>query len=116
MAPGPDGNPIGFALVLDIGGYAHLAELDVLPSHGRQGVGSALLDAVCTWARSAGYPAVTLRTFRDVPWNAPFYARRGFRVVDSAQLSPEHVGLEVSERRRGLRTNIRVTMRLDTAG
>jgi hypothetical protein len=24
------------------------------------------------------YPAVTLTTFRDVPWNAPFYTRLGF--------------------------------------
>jgi hypothetical protein len=39
----------------------------------------------------AGYPAVTLRTFRDVPWNGPFYLRRGFAVVDSAALSPGHV-------------------------
>jgi hypothetical protein len=25
---------------------------------------------------------VTLTTFRDVPWNAPFYRRLGFEVVD----------------------------------
>jgi GNAT superfamily N-acetyltransferase len=108
--------PIGFALVLDLAGFAHLDELDVLPSHGRQGLGSALLAAVCTWAEAAGVPAVTLRTFRDVPWNAPFYQRRGFQVVNSADLSAEHVGLEASERQRGLRTDLRVTMAYRTAG
>ena len=108
--------PIGFALVLDIAGFAHLDELDVVPSFGRQGVGSALLATVCVWAKTAGYPAVTLRTFRDVPWNAPFYHRRGFHVVESADLSAEHVGLEASERKRGLRTDLRVTMAYKTAG
>jgi GNAT superfamily N-acetyltransferase len=107
---------IGFALVFVISGFAHLDELDVLPQYGRRGVGSALLAAVCAWARAEGFPAVTLRTFRDVPWNAPFYARRGFRVVESSALSAEHVRLEASERQRGLRTELRVTMAYETAG
>ena len=110
IAAGAGGNPIGFALVRELDGYAHLDELNVLPSHGRQGIGSALLATVCSWAKLAGYPAVTLRTFRDVPWNAPFYRRRGFSVVESATVSKRHVELEASERQRGLRTDIRVTM------
>ena len=104
------GELVGFALVMEIEGYAHLDELDVLPLHGGQGIGSALLATVCSWAKDTGYSAVTLRTFRDVPWNAPFYQSRGFRIVDSAALSAAHLGLEASERRRGLRTDIRVTM------
>ena len=103
-------DPIGFALVTELGGYAHLDELDVLPAYGRQGIGSALLAAVCSWAKDASYPAITLRTFRDVPWNAPFYRRRGFQVVESDALSPAHVALEAFERERGLRTELRVTM------
>lgn len=110
------GNPVGFALVQEIDGYAHLEEIDVLPSHGRQGVGSSLLSAVCSWAKDSGYPAVTLRTFRDVPWNAPFYQRQGFHFVKSEALSEGHLELETSERKRGLRTDIRVTMAYETAG
>lgn len=110
------GAPVGFALVMEIEGYAHLDEIDVLPTHGGQGIGSALLATVCAWAKDMDYLAVTLRTFRDVPWNAPFYQRRGFRIVDSAALSAAHVELETSERRRGLRTDIRVTMAFDTTG
>ena len=110
VAVAPAGDIIGFALVVDVCGYAHLDELDVLPSHGRQGIGSALVATVCSWAKDAGYPAVTLRTFRDVPWNGPFYQRQGFRVVDSSALSSEHVGFEASERQHGLRTDLRVTM------
>ena len=104
------GEIVGFALMLEIGGYAHLEELDVLPAHARRGLGSALLTAVCSWAKEAGYPAVTLRTFRDIPWNAPFYERRGFKVIESCRLSAAHVQLEAVERQRGLRTDLRVTM------
>jgi GNAT superfamily N-acetyltransferase len=112
----PSGDAVGFAMVLEIGGFAHLDELDVLPAHGRKGLGSALLDAVCTWAVQTGYPGVTLTTFRDIPWNAPFYWRRGFRVVASSELSNEHVQVVVSEGRRGLRTDLRVMMARFTAG
>lgn len=102
--------PVGLALVLEVGGYAHLDELDVLPDHGKRGIGSALLRTVCEWATRQRYPAVTLRTFREVPWNEPFYERRGFRVVENAAVSEAHLALEVAERRLGLRTDNRVTM------
>src|SRR5687767_2756637 len=55
------GELVGFALVMEIAGYAHIDELDVLPLHGGQGIGSALLATVCSWAKDMGYPAVTLR-------------------------------------------------------
>jgi GNAT superfamily N-acetyltransferase len=115
VASTSDCAPVGFALVLEIDRFAHLDELDVLPSYGRQGFGTSLLTTVCAWAAKAGYPGITLRTFRDVPWNAPFYQKRGFHVVDSATLSEGHVGLEESERQRGLRTDNRVTMVYETA-
>jgi GNAT superfamily N-acetyltransferase len=72
----------GFACVDLVDGAAHLWQLSVHPSSGRQGIGRALVHAVCEWASSNGYPAVTLTTFRDVPWNAPFYGRLGFRILD----------------------------------
>ncbi|HSA60841.1 MAG TPA: GNAT family N-acetyltransferase [Nitrospiraceae bacterium] len=114
VAVTPTSEVVGFALVMEIAGFAHLEEIDVLPSHGQQGLGSALLSAVCSWAQTAGYPAVTLRTFRDVPWNGPFYLRRGFRVVNSSDVSKHHLDLEASERKRGLRTELRVTMAYPT--
>jgi GNAT superfamily N-acetyltransferase len=105
--------PVGFALVREIDGAAHLEELDVLPAHGHQGLGSALLDAVCAWAAAQHYPAVTLATFRDVPWNGPFYARRGFRVVPAPEQTAGFRRLVDDERSRGLRTDLRVIMRRD---
>ena len=114
VAVSPGGDRVGFALVIDVGGTAHLEELDVLPEHGRRGVGSRLLETVCAWAREAGYPRVTLSTFRDVPWNAPFYVRRGFRVVDPRDVSEQHVQLVRAEKARGLRIDLRVIMERPT--
>jgi GNAT superfamily N-acetyltransferase len=116
IATSASGVRVGFALVTEIEGYAHLEELDVLPAYGRQGIGSALFATVCAWARDRGHPAVTLRTFRDVAWNGPFYQSRGVQIVESAALSMAHLALEASERQRGLRTDIRVTMACATTG
>lgn len=74
--------PVGFACVGILDGTAHLWQLSVLPAAGRRGLGGALLDAACDWARTQGYRAITLTTFRDVPWNAPFYRSRGFEIAD----------------------------------
>lgn len=72
--------PVGFVHVLEIDRHAHLEQLSVLPSHGRQGIGRALVSAALDEARRRGHTQVTLRTYADVPWNAPFYASCGFMV------------------------------------
>ena len=41
------------------------------------------------WGRRTGRPATTLTTFRDVPWNGPYYARLGYRELDATQVGPE---------------------------
>ncbi|WP_367716850.1 GNAT family N-acetyltransferase [Nitratireductor sp. GISD-1A_MAKvit] len=68
----------GFAICDQIGSFLHLKELSVAPEHGRKGLGSALLRAVIAESVSRGLTGVSLSTFRDVPFNAPFYARHGF--------------------------------------
>jgi GNAT superfamily N-acetyltransferase len=70
--------PVGFAVVNTVDGRAHLAGLGVHPEFGRRGVGGRLLTAACALATELGRPAMTLTTFVDVPWNAPWYAARGF--------------------------------------
>lgn len=84
VARGGAGEPVGFVW-LDtelVAGAIGIAEIDVLPEYGRRGIGAALLEHACAWARAAGYRRVDLGTLADVPWNAPFYARHGFAVVD----------------------------------
>jgi GNAT superfamily N-acetyltransferase len=104
----------GFACVDIVDGSAHLWQLSVFPSFGRRGIGWALVQAVCDWASSNGHPAVTLTTFRDVPWNAPFYNRLGFRVLD--ELSPGLQAIRDHERELGDDDfGPRVAMRKDLA-
>ncbi|GAA3138287.1 GNAT family N-acetyltransferase [Nonomuraea salmonea] len=59
----------------------HLDQLAVRPERMRQGIGGRLVAAVIDHARACGAPGVTLTTFRDVPWNGPWYARHGFSVL-----------------------------------
>lgn len=40
--------------------------------------GHHLVERAMTEARSHGYPRMTLRTYAEIPWNAPFYASCGF--------------------------------------
>jgi GNAT superfamily N-acetyltransferase len=104
--------PVAFVQLDEVDGIAHVQELAVLPSHMRQGLGSALLDAACTWAREAGYPAITLTTFAEVAWNAPYYAQRGF--VELTELTPELIELRDWERDMGLdEVGRRIAMRRD---
>jgi GNAT superfamily N-acetyltransferase len=107
-----DGTPVGFARVeVPEPTRAHLEEIDVHPDHGRRGLGRRLVASVCKWATTAGYRSVTLTTFRDVPWNMPFYQRLGFEVMAPHELSPALRALVEDETRRGLDPATRVVMR-----
>jgi ribosomal protein S18 acetylase RimI-like enzyme len=75
------GAVIGFAVAWAVDGEGHLDELAVTPAHGRRGVGRALIDEVLAWSAARGLPSVTLITFRDVPWNGPYYEKLGFEAV-----------------------------------
>lgn len=103
--------PVGFALVEQEGPWLHLEEIDVHPSHSRRGIGRALVETICTWARAQGYPEITLTTYRDIPWNQPFYATLGFEVLDAAQLTPILQKRVAEEASRGLDPASRVVMR-----
>ncbi|MFN0122692.1 MAG: GNAT family N-acetyltransferase, partial [Blastocatellia bacterium] len=104
----------GFAMARMLDGAAHLEELDVHPDHGRQGIGSSLVRAVCDQARALGIGRVTLTTFRDIPWNAPFYQRLGFRVLREKELPAALRQLVEKEERHGLPREMRVVMQYDT--
>jgi GNAT superfamily N-acetyltransferase len=76
-----DDGPTGFARLDALAGGAHLEQLSVAPDQGRRGTGRALLRAACAWTADNGYPELTLATYRDVPWNGPFYASEGFAEI-----------------------------------
>jgi GNAT superfamily N-acetyltransferase len=61
----------------------YVAEVDVLMERQQQGHGRRLMQAAIDWARRQRLPAVTLTTFRSIPFNAPFYASMGFVVLEA---------------------------------
>ena len=102
---------VGFVGVAVEDGEAAIAEIDVLPSHGRRGIGAALLEHACAWAAESGYPSMVLGTLSDVPWNAPFYARHGFAAIDPQQYTPALLEHHAHDRERGFPMHLRVYMR-----
>ncbi len=101
--------PVGFVQVDEVDGHAHVKSIAVLPAHMRQGLGSALIDTACAWSAGRGYREITLTTFADIPWNAPFYAACGF--AELTELTPELVELRDWERDVGLdRVGRRIVM------
>jgi N-acetylglutamate synthase-like GNAT family acetyltransferase len=96
--------------VIDLGLFAHVETLAVLPAHGRQGLGAELLETACVWALTRGFSAVTLCGFRDVPWSAPFLAGHGFETIPETELPRELLRVRERERAEGWRTELRLIM------
>ena len=87
----------------------YIEQIDVLPSHERRGIGARLIEAVAEVARGRGWPALTLSTFKDVPFNAPYYRRLGFADVEA--LTPVMAEIRAEHEARGLDESARVFMR-----
>ena len=79
VAVDEDDRPVAYLTSHVVDGCAHIEQVSVAPSHARRGLGAALIDHL---AAVTDAPALTLTTFRDVPWNAPYYERLGFRVFE----------------------------------
>jgi GNAT superfamily N-acetyltransferase len=103
--------PVAYLLVDVVDTNAHVEQVSVHPDHTRQGLGKALLDTAAAWARQRGLAALTLTTYVEVPWNAPYYRRLGFQVIPDAQLTGGLRRLREHEQARGLDTWPRVVMR-----
>ncbi len=103
--------PIGFAAVGPLDGQGYLHEIDVHPEHGQRGLGRRLVEAACDWAREQGFSFMQLSTFRHIAWNAPFYARLGFRELSGTELGPDLIAEGRHEADSGLDMTKRVFMR-----
>jgi GNAT superfamily N-acetyltransferase len=104
--------PIGFLSAARADAALHIDQLAVrLGSQGR-GIGTALMARAAEKARAWDLAAVTLTTFRGVPWNEPFYRRLGFETLDGQQLDQRLQALLEAEVRHGLPPDQRCAMRL----
>lgn len=106
--------PVAMAIVhIHSAEEIHLHELDVDPRYARQGLGRQLIETIATWAKEQGATALTLTTFDDVPWNAPYYTRLGFRTLPVNALSPQLLAVRQHEAANGLPIDHRLCMQLD---
>jgi len=104
--------PVGFALISILDDQAHLCEMDVHPDHGRQGLGTRLMRHVLNRVQARGFAYMTLTTFEHLGWNAPFYAKLGFKKLEEEEMGSElRENLEL-ERRFGLKRRIAMRMEL----
>jgi GNAT superfamily N-acetyltransferase len=103
--------PVAYVLVDEVDGHAHIEQVSVHPEQSRRGIGRALIDHVGAWAAARGLAGLTLTTFADVPWNAPYYARLGFTVVTDP--TPGLLAVRAHETAMGLDRWPRVVMRRD---
>jgi GNAT superfamily N-acetyltransferase len=103
--------PIAFILVMLIDEQTHIEQVSVHPDHAHRRIGRQLIDHVAGWAADQGMSALTLTTFRDVPWNGPYYERLGFTEVTGPERGPELVALMAVEAAHGLDPAQRIAMR-----
>jgi GNAT superfamily N-acetyltransferase len=105
--------PVAYLIADLVDGNLHVEQVSVHPRSARRGVGRRLLEHVADHAAANGIPALTLTTFAHVPWNAPYYARCGFRTLDESDLAPGLRALRQREAAHGLDRWPRVCMHRD---
>lgn len=102
--------PIAFVMFRPVEDGLYIEQLDVLPAFAGRRIGAALLDAVAERARTRGLKRLTLSTFRDVPWNAPYYRRLGFIDIADDALTPGLLEIRREHLARGLDESQRTFM------
>ncbi len=83
-----------------------LAELDVSPNHQQQGLDTALVQAVIEGARQEGFQHLSPTTFSNVPWNAAFYEKMGFRSLPRNELTATLIAILDKEDKLGLKNRV----------
>ncbi|EAQ28060.1 putative acetyltransferase [Erythrobacter sp. NAP1] len=101
---------VGFLVNEPFNRELHIWEVDVHPDQQGRGIGAGLIRACMVDARNSGFRAITLTTFRDVPWNAPFYEKLGFEEVTALDAHPRLAGELAVEADHGLPAERRCAM------
>ena len=107
-----DGEVVGWVMIDRAGHERSITQISVLPAHGRQGIGSALLRHVIGRCDEL---TIVLDTQADVAWNKPWYERFGFEVVDQSEWTPAMRDIVQRQTAAGFRWATRVHMRRSLA-
>ena len=105
--------PVAYLMASVVDGCLHVDQVSVHPGRARRGLGRELLEHAARRATADGLAALTLTTFASVPWNAPYYRRCGFRVLEDTELTPGLQAIRQHEADLGLDRWPRVCMRRD---
>ncbi|WP_097868593.1 GNAT family N-acetyltransferase [Streptomyces sp. rh34] len=103
--------PLGYVLADPVDDALHIEQVSVDPAAARRGIGRGLIAHLADLAVPRGMAALTLTTFTEVPWNAPYYARIGFRILTERELTEGLRAIRAEEAQHGLDRWPRVCMR-----
>lgn len=106
------GDPVGFLCAERHGAELHICELGVRADRQRLGIGRRLMTVTIRAATRHWIEAITLTTFSDVAWNAPFYERLGFRRLPRRDMDARLNAILRVEAKAGLPARRRCAMRL----
>ncbi|MGI3229270.1 GNAT family N-acetyltransferase [Streptomyces sp. GTA36] len=107
---GDAGRPVAYLIGEPVDGAFHIEQVSVHPDAAHRGVGRALIAYAADRARDQGLTGLTLTTFTEVPWNAPYYERIGFRPLTDPELTPGLRKIRATEAEHGLDRWPRVCM------
>lgn len=104
------GELAGFVMTSVREGWLYLDQISVDPAHGRRGLGAALIGRVMLEAKDRSLKRVVLSTFRDPPWNGPFYRKNGFRELPRRKMEKWMIEIESVQDDNGLNVRDRCFM------
>ncbi len=112
VAETADQEQVGFLTAEQFDQEYHIWELSVHQEHQKRGIGRALLNALTDQARCETITAITLTTFRDLPFNEQFYRNMGYRTLEESQQSGRLQSVLAAEKASGLPIERRCAMQL----
>jgi GNAT superfamily N-acetyltransferase len=107
---------VGFLNGEIVEGGLHIWQIAVHGRHQGLGIGRLLIAQAQAAAARQGADKLTLTTFRDVPWNAPYYGRLGFRILGANEITPRLRAILERERQAGLPMAQRCAMMMPLQG
>ena len=105
--------PVAFINIERLQESLHICEVSVCQSWQGKGVGRRLIQQVVEFALLEGVRSVTLTTFREIAWNAPYYQRLGFSIVEASELTTDLASILQQEVNAGFNAEQRCAMRLN---
>nr|QZD55812.1 GNAT family N-acetyltransferase [Glycomyces sp. TRM65418] len=80
--------PVAYLIAEPVDGALHIEQVSVHPDWAHRRIGRRLIEHAAGHAAAQDMEALTLTTFTEVAWNAPYYARCGFEPIPANSLTP----------------------------